>query len=95
MKDPRDIILRPIVTEATTSMMEDGKYAFEVSLKANKVEVKKAVESIFGVTVEKVNTMRLLGKRKRQGRYVGMTRARKKAFVKLAPGSKKIEVFEA
>ncbi|MBA4495890.1 50S ribosomal protein L23 [Paenactinomyces guangxiensis] len=95
MKDPRDIIRRPIVTEASTDLMEEGKYVFEVDVRANKVEIKKAIEEIFGVKVEKVNTMRVPGKQKRYGRYTGRTPERKKAIVKLDKDSKPIEVFEA
>ena len=71
MKDPRDIIRRPVVTEKTTDLMEDNKYVFEVDLKANKTEVKKAIEKIFGVKVAQVNTMRVKGKPKRLGRHAG------------------------
>lgn len=95
MKDPRDIIRRPVVTEASTEMMEQGKYVFEVDVRANKVEVKKAIESIFGVKVASVNTHRLPGKQKRYGRYTGRTPERKKAIVTLAEGSKAIEIFQA
>ncbi|MBD1372361.1 50S ribosomal protein L23 [Hazenella sp. IB182357] len=95
MKDPRDIIRRPVITEASTELMENNKYVFEVDIRANKVQVKKAVEAIFGVKVEKVNTLRLPGKLKRYGRYSGRTPERKKAVVQLAEGSKPIEIFEA
>lgn len=95
MRDPRDIIRRPVITEATTDLMEDGKYVFEVDVRANKVEVKKAIEKIFGVKVDKVNTIRLLGKEKRYGRYTGRRPERKKAIVKLSKDSKPIEIFEA
>lgn len=94
MKDPRDIIRRPVITEKSTEMMEDRKYVFEVDVRANKVEVKKAIEQIFGVKVEKVNTMRVPGKQKRYGRYTGRTPERKKAIVKLTEDSKPIEIFE-
>ncbi|MBA4542355.1 MULTISPECIES: 50S ribosomal protein L23 [Thermoactinomyces] len=94
MKDPRDIIRRPVITEASTELMEDRKYVFEVDPRANKVEVKKAIEQIFGVKVEKVNTMRVPGKIKRYGRYSGRRPERKKAVVKLTADSKPIEVFE-
>ncbi|SEN60771.1 50S ribosomal protein L23 [Lihuaxuella thermophila] len=94
MKDPRDIIRRPVITEKSTELMEDRKYVFEVDVRANKVEVKKAIEEIFGVKVEKVNTMRVPGKQKRYGRYTGRTPERKKAIVKLAEDSKPIELFE-
>lgn len=95
MKDPRDIIRRPVITEASTEMMEDRKYVFEVDPRANKVEVKKAIETIFGVKVEKVNTMRVPGKMKRYGRFTGRTPEKKKAIVKLTEDSKPIEIFEA
>lgn len=94
MKNPRDIILRPVITEASTEMMEEKKYVFEVDPRANKVEVKKAVEKIFGVKVEKVNTMRVPGKVKRYGRYSGRTPEKKKAIVTLSEDSKPIEIFE-
>ncbi|SFJ38126.1 50S ribosomal protein L23 [Thermoflavimicrobium dichotomicum] len=96
MKDPRDIIHRPVITEQSTELMEQGKYVFEVDVRANKVEIKQAIEKIFdGVKVEKVNTMRVPGKQKRYGRFTGRTPERKKAIVKLAPDSKPIEIFEA
>ncbi|PTM54683.1 50S ribosomal protein L23 [Desmospora activa] len=95
MKDPRDIIRRPVVTEKTTDMMEENKYVFEVDLKANKSEIKKAIEKIFDVKVSQVNTMRVKGKPKRFGRYSGYRSDRKKAIVKLTDDSKSIELFEA
>ncbi|OYD06532.1 50S ribosomal protein L23 [Paludifilum halophilum] len=94
MKDPRDIIRRPLVTEKTTDFMEENKYTFEVDLKANKTEIKKAIEKIFDVKVAQVNTMRVKGKPKRMGRYEGRTPNRKKAIVKLTDDSKGIEIFE-
>ncbi|EGK09745.1 50S ribosomal protein L23 [Kroppenstedtia eburnea] len=94
MKDPRDIIRRPVVTEKTTDLMEDNKYVFEVDLKANKTEIKNAVEKIFDVKVAQVNTMRVKGKPKRLGRHAGRTSDRKKAIVKLTEDSKSIELFE-
>ncbi|MDA8354225.1 MAG: 50S ribosomal protein L23 [Firmicutes bacterium] len=95
MKDPRDIIRRPLVTEKSTDLMEQNKYVFEVDLKANKTEIKNAVEKIFDVKVAQVNTMRVKGKPKRFGRYEGRTSDRKKAIVKLTDDSKSIELFEA
>jgi large subunit ribosomal protein L23 len=95
MKDPRDIIRRPVITEASTEMMEQKKYVFEVDPNANKVEVKKAIEQIFGVKVKKVNTIRVQGKQKRFGRFTGKTAAKKKAIVTLTEDSKAIEIFEA
>lgn len=94
MKDARDIIKRPVITERSTEQMVDKKYTFEVDLKANKTEVKKAVESIFGVKVEKVNTINRKGKFKRFGRHTGYTPNRKKAIVKLTEDSKDLEFFE-
>lgn len=94
MKDPRDIIIKPIVTEKSTRIMEENKYAFMVNLKANKIEIKKALEEIFGVKVKSVNTMRVKGKPKRMGIYTGHTSDWKKALVTLHEDSKPIEIFE-
>lgn len=90
----RDIIIKPIVTERTSMLMEEHKYTFKVAIKANKVEIKKAVEEIFGVTVAKVHTMRMTGKKKRLGVHVGRRSDWKKAIVTLTPDSKPIEIFE-
>ncbi|MBM7704964.1 50S ribosomal protein L23 [Metabacillus iocasae] len=95
MKDPRDIIKRPVITERSTDLMVDKKYTFEVSVKANKTEVKDAIEQIFDVKVEKVNIMNYKGKFKRVGRYSGLTNRRRKAVVTLTQDSKEIEFFEA
>lgn len=85
MKDYRDIIVRPIITEKTMHMMDaDNKYTFEVAKGTNKVEVAKAVEALFNVKVEKVNMMNTKPKTKRVGRYVGKTSAVHKAIVKVA-----------
>ncbi|MDI3533698.1 MAG: large subunit ribosomal protein [Thermosediminibacterales bacterium] len=89
-----DIIKRPIITEKSMTQMADKKYTFEVDIKANKIQIKKAVEEIFGVKVKKVNTMRMKGKRKRLGRYEGKRPDWKKAIVTLTEDSKKIEFFE-
>ncbi|NNV07015.1 50S ribosomal protein L23 [Geobacillus sp. C56-T2] len=94
MKDPRDIIKRPIITENTMDLIGQKKYTFEVDVKANKTEVKEAVEKIFGVKVEKVNIMNYKGKFKRVGRYSGYTNRRRKAIVTLTQDSKEIELFE-
>lgn len=90
---PYDVILRPIVTEASTDAMELNKYTFEVDRRANKVEVRRAVEEIFKVHVTKVNTLWTRGKVRRRGTSVGKTPDRKKAIVTLAPGET-IELFE-
>ncbi|NLN41491.1 MAG: 50S ribosomal protein L23 [Clostridiales bacterium] len=94
MKNPHDIILRPVLTEKSYDQLADRKYTFLVDVKANKTEIKKAVEEIFGVKVEGVTTIRQQGKLKRQGMYVGRRPERKKAIVKLTPDSKPIEFFE-
>ena len=91
--DPRDVLIRPVISEKSTALMETNKYTFLVPLKANKVEVRKAVESIFKVKVEAVNTVTVLGKTKRMGKTQGKRSDYKKAIVKLAPGER-IEFFE-
>ncbi|MFC2949273.1 50S ribosomal protein L23 [Virgibacillus sediminis] len=95
MKDPRDIIKRPVITEHSADLMAAKKYTFEVYPKANKTEIKDAVELIFGVKVEKVNTLNVKGKFKRMGRYGGYRPDRKKAIVQLTEDSKELEFFEA
>ena len=94
MRTPYDIIIRPIVTENSMLQTSDRKFTFEVLKDANKTAVKKAVEAVFGVKVEKVNTLRVKGKLKRQGKTQGYTRSWKKAIVKLTADSKTIEFFE-
>lgn len=95
MKDVRDVIKRPVITENSSDLMAEKKYTFEVSPKANKTEIKDAVEFIFGVKVEKVNTMNVKGKFKRMGRYGGYRSDRKKAIVQLTEDSKELDFFEA
>ncbi|ANF98383.1 MULTISPECIES: 50S ribosomal protein L23 [Paenibacillus] len=95
MKDPRDIIKRPVITERTADYMSELKYAFEVDIRSNKTEIKKAIEEIFKVKVSKVNTLRMPAKPKRYGRYSGYTSEWKKAIVTLAPESKPLEFFES
>lgn len=73
MKNPRDIIKRPVITERTADMMADLKYVFEVDIRSNKTEIKAAIEEIFNVKVKDVNTLRVPGKLKRYGRYSGYT----------------------
>ncbi|MDC3417797.1 50S ribosomal protein L23 [Aquibacillus salsiterrae] len=94
MKDPRDIIKRPVITEHSADLMAEKKYTFEVDTRANKTQIKDAVEVIFGVKVEQVNTQNLKGKFKRMGRYGGFRSDRKKAIVKLSKDSKELEFFE-
>lgn len=88
-----DIIIKPIITEQSMGAAAEKKYTFEVAKSANKTEIKKAVEKIFGVKVEKVNTSNFDGKKKRMGKNVGMTSSYKKAVVTLTPASKEIEFF--
>ena len=95
MKTSYDIILRPIISEQSTEHVDLKKYVFEVAPGANKIEIKKAVEEIFGVEVVKVTTMHIKGKTKRMGRYpAGSRKDWKKAVVKLSDSSKTIEFFE-
>lgn len=93
MKNPRDILIKPVVTEKSTGLLAENKYTFIVELSANKTEVKKAVEEIFKVKVDKVTTMRVKGKQKRVRQFTGRTPDRKKAIVTLKEGNK-IEIFE-
>ena len=95
MKSSYDIILRPIITEQSMEHVDLKKYVFEVDRGANKIEIKKAIEEIFGVQVDKVTTLNMKGKVKRVGRYPeGSRNAWKKAVVKLTDSSKTIEFFE-
>lgn len=91
--EARDILVRPLITERTTQLMAEGKYVFVVAKVANKIEIAKAVSEIFKVKVAKVNTVNVLGKKKRMGRTQGKRPDYKKAIVKLAPGET-IEFFE-
>lgn len=93
MTNPRDVLIRPLITEKTTAMMQENKYTFIVPLKANKVEIRQAVEQIFKVKVVDVNTIRVMGKMKRMGRTMGKRPDYKKAIVKLVEGQR-IEFFE-
>lgn len=94
MRSPHDIIRKPLITERSMSDMSEGKYTFVVDKGANKTEIKNALEKIFGVKVEKVNTMNMKGKLKRMGANVGRRASWKKAIVTLAADSKGIEFFE-
>ncbi|NLY78319.1 MAG: 50S ribosomal protein L23 [Tissierellia bacterium] len=94
MITPHDIIIEPIITEESMDAMAERKYTFKVDRRANKSEIKKAIEKIFGVKVEKVNTINMKGKKKRVGMYVGKTPNWKKAVVTLTEDSKEIEFFE-
>jgi large subunit ribosomal protein L23 len=94
MKNPHDIIIKPVQTEKGYAGIGNSRYVFEVAKDANKIEIKKAVEAVFDVKVASVNTLRTLGKIKRQGRYSGRTPEIKKAYVTLKPDSKSINFFE-
>ncbi len=87
MNNYRDIIIAPIITEKSTNCAQENKCVFKVASTANKVEIKKAIENIFNVKVESVNTINVHPKKKRVGKYTGMTNKYKKAIVKLAEGS--------
>lgn len=94
MRDPRDVILRPIITEKTSDLMgQDNKYTFVVNKDSNKTEVAYAVEKLFNVKVLKVNIMNVRPKRRRVGRFEGTKPGYKKAIVKLVPGHT-IELFD-
>ncbi len=94
MKSAYDIIRKPVITERSMMGAADNKYTFVVAPDAGKIEIKKAVEEIFGVKVVKVNTIKLPGKCKRMGVHVGMRPGKKKAVVTLSEDSKPIEIFE-
>ena len=89
----QDIIIRPVITEQSMTQAQDKKYTFIVAKNTNKTEIKKAVQEIFKVNVEKVNTMNYAGKTKRMGRNEGKTSSYKKAVVTLTASSKEIEFF--
>ncbi len=92
--DPRDIILAPVVTEKSVTLMADKKYTFKVEKNANKIQIAKAVEEIFGVKVAKVNTISMKGAKRRMGRFEGYRPDWKKAIVTLTADSKTIEFFD-
>jgi len=94
MKSPYDVVIKPVLTEKSFDNMADRKYTFIVERGANKTEIKQAIEEIFGVTVEKVNTQVRMGKVKRRGRFEGETPTTKRAVIKLTENSKSIEFFE-
>ena len=92
--ESRDVILRPVITEASMADMDDKRYTFDVDTRATKTQVKSAVEDIFDVKVAKVNIMNVKGKKKRTGRYEGYTKKRRKAIVTLTSDSKVIKLFD-
>ena len=92
MRDPRTVLIKPMVSEKSIMLMEDNKYSFLVDKNANKIEIKHAVESLFNVRVLDVTTRNYNGKMKNMGRYRGYRPNTKRAIVKLAEGQK-IEIF--
>lgn len=95
MKNVYDVIKKPVLTEKSYDQLADKKYTFEVDIKANKTEIKDAVEKIFNVKVKSVNTLRTDGKEVRRGRFAGKTPEVKKAIVALTEDSKGIEFFDS
>ncbi len=89
-----DIIIKPVITEKSMLGLSMKKYTFRVMKEANKVEIAKAVEEVFGVKVDKVRTLNVRGRKRRRGRTIGWTPSWKKAIVKLTPDSKGIEFFD-
>lgn len=95
MSDPRQAVVRPLLTEKSTLLKEkQGVLCFEVSPRATKVDIRRAVESLFKVKVRSVRTVRLPGKVRRVGRFAGRKPDRRKAYVRLAPGQKPVDYFE-
>ena len=96
MKLAHDIVVKPVITERSMALINEGKYTFEVLKSANKIEIAAAIETLFpGTKVAAVNTMNVSGKTKRMGKNVGTTRSWKKAVVTIKADSKKIEFFES
>lgn len=95
MKNPHDIIIKPVLTEKSYDYLPQKTYTFIVDKKASKTEIKQAVEAVFSVKVDTVNTLNTLGKMKRQGAHEGRRPSTKKAYVKLKKDSKGIEFFDS
>ncbi|MGI6029976.1 MAG: 50S ribosomal protein L23 [Eubacteriales bacterium] len=95
MRTAHDIIIKPVITEKSMYAISEKKYTFYVPLDANKIEIKKACEELFGVKVLKVNTVKLPGKEKRMGVHTGFRSDKKKAIVTLTEDSKTIEFFDS
>ena len=91
--NPRDVLVKPLVTEKASAMMQENKYTFVVALDANKTEIRQAIEELYKVKVLNVTTLRVMGKTKRMGKYQGKRSDYKKAIVRLAEGNT-IPVFE-
>ena len=94
MKNPRDVIIAPVVSEKSYALLDEGRYTFIVHPSTNKTEIKQAVQAIFGVRVVSVNTLNRRGKRKRFGMTYGTRKATKRAVVTLAEGDS-IDIFES
>jgi len=94
VKDPRDVILAPVVSEKSYALLDEGRYTFVVHPSTNKTEIKEAVQRIFGVQVVSVNTLNRKGKRKRFGATFGTRKDTKRAVVTLAEGER-IDIFES
>ena len=90
----QDIVIKPIITEKSMEGLQESKYTFKVAMDANKIEIAKAVEELFGVKVAKVNTMHVRGRSRRMGMHRGFTHDWKKAIVTLTEDSKTIEFFD-
>lgn len=88
MLNPHDVLIKPIITEKSTDLMEENKYTFKVDKRANKIEIKLAVETIFKVDVTDVKTMSVVGKLKRQGKTKGLTSSWKKAIITIKEGQR-------
>lgn len=95
MKDPHDVLIKPVLTEKSYDYLPSKTYTFIVDKRANKTEIRQAVEAVFGVKVDSVHTVNRLGKIKRQGRFEGRRASTKKAYVKLKKDSKGIEFFDS
>ena len=95
MKSPYDIIKKPVLTDNSYDHLPSKTYTFVVDKNANKLEIRAAVEEIFGVKVDTVHTINSLGKMKRQGAHQGRRASTKKAYVKLKKDSKGIEFFDS
>ena len=95
MKTAYDVILKPVITEASIENIQQKKYTFRVASDANKIEIKNAIEEIFKVNVEKVTTINMKKKPRRMGYHYGYTSEWKKAIVKLTEDSKTIEFFDS
>ena len=94
MKTAHDIVIAPVITEASMAALGQKKYTFRVMKNVNKQEIAKAVEELFGVKVAKVNTVTVNGKMRRYGRFEGYKASWKKAIVTLTEDSKTIEFFD-